>query len=216
MIPAVAEHSETTVLVAEDEPITRMDLREMLQEMGYRVVAEAADGWEAVQLAQRLRPSLVLMDIKMPRLDGLVAAQKIIDQGLSTVVLLSAYSQKDLVERAKRAGVAGYLVKPVREADLFPAIETALARQRHIDQLEQTVTEARQDLEERKLVERAKGILMNTYGWSEEAAYRRLRELSMQHRRSLADISRQILERSSPEARPPGAASRPKAPRTSK
>lgn len=189
----MAKPDRTTVLVAEDEPITRMDLREMLEEMGYRVVAEAADGWEAVQLAQRLRPTLVLMDIKMPRLDGLVAAQKIIDQGLSTVVLLSAYSQKDLVEKAKQAGVAGYLVKPVREADLLPAIETALARQQHIAQLEQSVAEARQDLEERKLVERAKGILMTTRGWSEEAAYRWLREVSMERRQSLAEVSRHVI-----------------------
>lgn len=198
----------TTVLIAEDEAITRLDLREMLEEMGYRVVAEAADGWEAVGLAQRLAPNLVLMDIKMPRLDGLVAAQKIMAQGLSAVVLLSAYSQRDMVERAKRAGVAGYLVKPVREVDLFPAIETALAGQRRLAQLAQEIAEAREDLESRKLVERAKGMLMSLYGLSEEAAYRRLRQLSMESRQSLAVVSRQIMDRSGRTGRtgPPGAA----------
>ncbi|MHB9144765.1 MAG: ANTAR domain-containing response regulator [Symbiobacteriia bacterium] len=197
----------TTVLIAEDEPITRLDLREMLAEMGYRVVGEASDGWEAVQLAQRLRPSLVIMDIKMPRLDGLVAAQKIIDQGLGAVILLSAYSERELVEKAKRAGVAGYLVKPVREVDLFPAIETALAGQRRLAQLAQEIAEAREDLESRKLVERAKGALMSLYSLSEEAAYRRLRQLSMESRQSLAAVSRQIMERSGRTGRtgPPGA-----------
>ncbi|MFZ5826561.1 MAG: ANTAR domain-containing response regulator [Bacillota bacterium] len=185
---------EARVLLAEDEPITRMDLREMLQEMGYEVVGEASDGWEAVQMASQLRPTVVIMDIKMPRLDGLVAAQKIVDQGLGTVILLSAYSQKDLVEKGKKAGVAAYLVKPVRESELLPAIEIAIARQQHIERLEQEVLAARAEVESRKLIERAKGILMKTYGWSEEAAYRRLQRLSMDRRQSLAEVSRTILK----------------------
>ncbi|HEY3364333.1 MAG TPA: response regulator [Symbiobacteriaceae bacterium] len=184
---------EATLLLAEDEPITRMDLREMLQEQGYQVVGEAGDGWEAVQLARQLRPTLTLMDIKMPRLDGLVAAQKIIDQGLSTVILLSAYSQKDLVEKAQRAGVAGYLVKPVRESELIPAIEIALARQRHIARLEQEVMAAREELSARKTVERAKGILMETYGWSEDVAYRWLQRQSMNRRVTLDHLSREVI-----------------------
>lgn len=184
---------EARVLLAEDEPITRMDLREMLQEMGYEVVGEASDGWEAVQMASQLRPTVVIMDIKMPRLDGLVAAQKIVDQGLGTVILLSAYSQKDLVEKGKKAGVAAYLVKPVRESELLPAIEIAIARQQQIERLEQEVLAARAEVESRKLVERAKSILMRTYGWSEEAAYRRLQRLSMDRRQSLAEVSRTIV-----------------------
>lgn len=186
---------KTKVLLAEDEPITRLDLREMLQEMGYQVVGEASDGWEAVEMARQLRPAVVILDIKMPRLDGLVAAQKIVDQGLGTVILLSAYSQKDLVEKGKRAGVAAYLVKPVREAELLPAIEIALARQRELERLEQEVLAARAEVESRKLVERAKGILMQTYGWSEEAAYRRIQRLSMDRRQSLAEVSRAIVEK---------------------
>jgi two-component system, response regulator PdtaR len=190
---------EATVLLAEDEPITRMDLREMLQEIGYRVVGEAGDGWEAVQLARQLRPNLILMDIKMPRLDGLVAAQKIIDQGLGTVILLSAYSQKDLVEKAQRAGVAGYLVKPLRESELIPAIEIALARQRQIAQLEERLLEAGKTLEARKQVERAKGILMQTHGWSEEAAFRWLQRTSMDRRVSVQHLSQQLIARSTAE-----------------
>ncbi len=186
---------DATVLLAEDEPITRMDLREMLQEMGYKVIGEAGDGWEAVQLAQKLRPTVTIMDIKMPRLDGLVAAQKIIDQGLSTVILLSAYSQKELVEKGQRAGVAAYLVKPVRESELLPAIEIALARQRHIARLEEEILAAREELQNRKLIEKAKGVLMTTYGWSEDVAYRRLQRLSMDRRQSIASISREIVGR---------------------
>jgi response regulator NasT len=186
---------EARVLLAEDEPITRMDLREMLQEMGYQVVGEAADGWEAVQLTRELRPTVVIMDIKMPRLDGLVAAQKIIDQGLSTVILLSAYSQADLIEKGQRAGVAAYLVKPVREAELLPAIEIALARQRQIERLEQEVRLARAELESRKVVEQAKQTLMNTYGWSEDTAYRWLQRVSMERRKSLIAVSREVVDR---------------------
>lgn len=180
------------VLLAEDEPITRMDLRELLEELGYQVVGEAGDGWEAVQLASQLRPDVAIMDIKMPRLDGLVAAQKIIDQRLGTVILLSAYSQLDLVEKGLRAGVAAYLVKPVRESELMPAIEIALAKHRQIQRLEQEIESARAEVEGRKLVERAKGHLMMTYGWSEDEAYRRLQRLSMDRRQSLAEVSAKV------------------------
>ncbi len=182
------------ILLAEDEPITRMDLAEMLTETGYEVVGEASDGWEAVQMASQLRPTVVLMDIKMPQVDGLVAAQKIVDRGWGTVILLSAYSQKDLVEKGKKAGVAAYLVKPVREAELLPAIEIAVARQRHIEQLEQEVLAARAEVESRKLIERAKGTLMRLHGLSEEAAYRQIQRISMSRRQTLAEVSRRILE----------------------
>lgn len=190
---------EATLLLAEDEPITRMDLREMLQEMGYRVVGEAGDGWEAVKLAQELKPNVTLMDIKMPRLDGLVAAQKIIDQGLGTVILLSAYSQRDLVEKAQRAGVAGYLVKPLRESELVPAIEIAMARQRHIASLQEEVVAAREELATRKHVERAKGILMTRYGWSEDVAFRWLQRTSMDRRVHIGHLSREIIRKSTGE-----------------
>lgn len=186
--------AEATILIAEDEPITRMDLREMVEELGYRVVGEAGDGWEAVQLATRLRPNVIIMDIKMPRLDGLVAAQKIADRKLAPVILLSAYSQKELVSRALRSGVAAYLVKPLREVELAPAIEIALARQRSLDELHEELHEARKQLQERKLIERAKGKLMQRYDLEEGEAYRQLQRISMDQRQGLASVSRQILE----------------------
>ena len=147
------------VLVAEDEALIRLDLAEMLAEEGYEVVGEAADGATAVRLAEELRPDLVVMDVKMPVLDGISAAERIVAQRIAPVLILTAFSQRELVERARAAGAMAYLVKPFVKADLMPAIEMALSRHEEITQLEQEVADLTDRLETRKLVDRAKGLL---------------------------------------------------------
>ena len=147
----------TRVVIADDESIVRMDLKEMLTTLNYLVVGEVGDGQSAVNLARELKPDVVLMDIKMPDMDGIEAAKILTEEQIAPVVLLTAYSQKDLVDRAKEAGVVGYLVKPFREADLLPAIEVALARFSEFKQMNQEVHDLQDALETRKVVDRAKG-----------------------------------------------------------
>jgi AmiR/NasT family two-component response regulator len=148
----------TRVIIADDESLIRMDLREMLTNLGYLVIGEAGDGLSAVKLTRDLRPDILLMDIKMPDLDGIEAARILTEERLAPVLLLSAYSQQELIQRARQAGVAGYLVKPFRENDLAPAIEVALARFSEFRAMEQEVGNLQDALETRKAVERAKGI----------------------------------------------------------
>ena len=181
------------VIVADDESIICMDLREMLGNLGYLVVGEAGDGQSAVNLARELRPDVVLMDIKMPGTDGIEAASTLTEERIAPVVLLTAFSQRDLVERAKEAGVVGYLVKPVQEADLTPAIEIALARFVEFRELEHEVDDLQDQLETRKLVDRAKGILMDTQGLTEAAAFRRIQKMSMNTRKSMKEIAQAII-----------------------
>ena len=181
------------VIVADDESVICMDLREMLSNLGYLVVGEAGDGRSAVNLARELRPDVVLMDIKMPDLDGIEAARILTEERIAPVVLLTAFSQRDLVERAKEAGVVGDLVKPVQEADLAPAIEIALSRFLEFRELEQEVDNLQDQLETRKLVSRAKGILMDTQGITEAAAFRRIQKMSMNTRKSMKEISQAII-----------------------
>jgi len=181
------------VVIADDESIICMDLREMLGNLGYLVVGEAGDGRSAVNLARELRPDVVLMDIKMPDLDGIEASRMLTEERIAPVVLLTAFSQRDLVERAKEAGVVGYLVKPVQEADLAPAIEIALARFVEFRELEQEVDNLQDQLETRKLVDRAKGILMDTQGLTEAAAFRRIQKMSMNTRKSMKEIAQAII-----------------------
>jgi len=170
-----------------------MDLREMLGNQGYLVVGETGDGRSAVNLARELRPDVVLMDIKMPDMDGIEAAGILTQERIAPVVLLTAYSEKDLVERARQAGVVGYLVKPIQEADLTPAIEIALARFKEFRTLEQEVADLQDQLETRKLVDRAKGILMDTQGLTEAAAFRRIQKMSMNTRKSMKEIAQAIV-----------------------
>lgn len=191
------------VIIADDESIIRMDLREMLAHLGYDVVGEAADGRTALDLAEKLRPDLVILDIKMPEMDGIVAAEHIADKRLAPVVLLTAYSERHLVERAKNAGVAGYLVKPFRESELSPVIELALARFRDVQQLKQEVAQLQETLETRKLVERAKGILMEVHGLREADAFSRMRRTSMDNRKSMREVAEAILLTHQVETRSP-------------
>lgn len=184
----------TRVIVADDESIIRMDLREMLTNLGYLVVGEAGDGRSAVNLARELRPDVVIMDIKMPGgIDGIDAAKILTEERIAPVVLLTAYSQRELVERAKEAGVVGYIVKPFRESDLVPAIEVALARFAEFRALEKEVGDLKEALETRKLVDRAKGILMDTQGLTEAEAFRRIQKMSMDTRKPMKEVAEAII-----------------------
>ena len=185
--------SDTRILVAEDETISRMDLREMLENLGYGVVGEAGDGVAAVNLARALRPDLVLMDIKMPGLDGISAAQTLAQEHVAPVLLLTAYSDMEVVDRAVDAGVMGYLVKPFLEAQLKPAIEVALERWREARQIQQDLAQTQETLETRKIVERAKGVLMDSQNLKETEAFRRIQRLSMNSRKSMREVAEAIL-----------------------
>ena len=185
--------AQTRGIIADDESIIRMDLREMLTAMGYLVVGEAGDGVSAVNLAREVRPDLVIMDIKMPDLDGIAAAKVLTEERIAPVLLLTAFSQQELVEGAKEAGVVGYIVKPFRESELAPAIEIALAWFREFRSLEKETANLRDTLETRKLVERAKGILMDTQGLKEADAFRKIQKLSMNTRKSMREIAEAVL-----------------------
>jgi two-component system, response regulator PdtaR len=181
------------VLIAEDEALIRLDLREMLIEEGYDVVGEAGDGEAALRLAEQLRPDLVILDIKMPIMDGLTAAENIANSRLAPVVILTAFSQRDLVERARAAGAMAYLVKPFQKSDLVPAIEIAAARFAEMTALESEVASLADRLETRKLVERAKGALMTTYSMTEPQAFRWIQRTAMDHRMTMRDVADRII-----------------------
>lgn len=183
----------TRIIIADDESLIRMDLREMLTNQGYLVVGEVGDGRSAVNLARELRPDIVIMDIKMPDMDGIEAAQILTQERVAPVLLLSAYSQRDLVQRARKAGVAGYMVKPFRESDLTPAIEVALARFSEFRAMEREVESLEDALETRKLVDRAKGILMDTQGLNETEAFRKVQRMSMNNRKPMRQVAEAII-----------------------
>ena len=181
------------VLIAEDEALIRLDLREMLQEEGYDVIGEAADGEQAVALAMDLNPDLVICDVKMPKMDGIAAAAQIADKRIAPVVILTAFSQRDLIERARDAGAMAYLVKPFQKRDLLPAIEMATSRFSEIRALEGEVTDLRERLEARKLIERAKGLLMSKHAMSEPEAFRWIQRAAMDTRTSMRSVAELVL-----------------------
>ncbi|MDQ5815605.1 MAG: response regulator [Actinomycetota bacterium] len=191
-MPASTPRADT-VLIAEDEAIIRLDLKEMLEEEGFDVVGEASDGEAAIDLAREHRPDLVIMDIKMPGLDGLSAAERIVEDQVSAVLILSAFSQKDLVRRAAEAGAMGYLVKPFQKSDLLPAIEVALARQAELIAVKNEASDLADQLETRKLVDRAKGRLMDELGISEAEAFRTIQKRAMDERRPMRDVAEDVL-----------------------
>jgi two-component system, response regulator PdtaR len=166
------------ILIAEDETIIRLDLRKLLEEAGHEVCAEARDGAEAVELVQAYEPDLAILDVKMPRLDGIDAAKRILEERPIPIVMLTAYGQDELVARAVEAGIFGYLVKPFRESDLLPAIATARARHEELSALREEADSLAEALAARKAIERAKGILMEKDGLSEQEAFERLRKAS--------------------------------------
>ena len=182
-----------TVLVAEDEALIRLDIVEMLRESGYTVVAEAANGEEAVRLAEQHRPDMVVMDIKMPVLDGISAAERIAGAKIAPVVLLTAFSQRELVERARDAGAMAYVVKPFTAADLVPALEIALSRHVELRALEDEVADLAERFETRKLVDRAKGLLQTKYGLSEPEAFRWIQKTSMDKRLTMKDVAAAVI-----------------------
>lgn len=181
------------IVIADNESIIRMDLRELLMEAGHEVVAEAGDGRQAIDLARRHRPDLVIMDIKMPEMDGLTAAKVISDEKIAPVLLLTAYSQKEIVDKAKESGVLAYLVKPVKEENLFPAMEIAMSRFQEFMSLEQELEDLKTSLEARKLLDRAKGVLMDAHGLTESEAYRRIQQYSMAKRKSIKEVAQAIV-----------------------
>lgn len=182
------------IVIADNESIIRMDLKEILEEAGHTVVGEAPDGLKAVELARKCHPDLVIMDIKMPEMDGITAAKIISNEKLAPVLLLTAFSQKEIVEKAKDSGVLAYLVKPVKEANLFPAMEIALSRFQEFAELERELEEVKNSLETRKILDRAKGILMDAYSLTETEAYRRIQQYSMSKRKSIRDVAAAIVE----------------------
>jgi AmiR/NasT family two-component response regulator len=181
------------LVIADDESLIRMNLKETLVGLGYLVVGEAGDGVSVVNLARELRPDLVIMDIKMPKLDGIQAAKMLTEDKIAPVLLLTAYSDRELVDRAREAGVVNYIVKPFRDAELLPAIEIAMARYAEFQEIDKKIGDLQETLETRKLVERAKGVLMDTQGLKEQEAFRKIQQLSMNTRKSMREIAQAIL-----------------------
>lgn len=192
-----AEAPRRRVLIAEDEALIRLDLAEMLAEEGYEVVGEAGDGETAVRLARELTPDLVILDIKMPIMDGLAAAEKIAEEQIAPVVILTAFSQRDLVERARAAGAMAYLVKPFQKSDLVPAIEVAVSRYAEFLALKAEVAGLTERLETRKAVERAKGALMTTYSMTEPQAFKWIQRTAMDHRLGMREVAERIIAETS-------------------
>ncbi|WP_106586726.1 ANTAR domain-containing response regulator [Murinocardiopsis flavida] len=182
------------MVIAEDEALIRLDLKEMLEEDGYAVIGEAGDGETAIALATELKPDLVILDIKMPVLDGISAAERIAGERIAPVVILTAFSQRELVERARDAGAMAYLVKPFTKKDLVPAVEMAVSRYAELSALEAEVSGLQERLETRKLVERAKGLLQSRHGLSEPEAFRWIQKNSMDRRLTMRKVAETVIE----------------------
>jgi response regulator NasT len=191
---AVDPAAATRVVVAEDEAIIRLDLKELLEEEGYQVVGETGRGDEAVDLVRKLRPDLAILDIKMPGMDGLSAARHIAGERLAAVLILTAFSQRDLVEQARDAGALAYLVKPFQKSDLIPAIEVALGRHSELLSLERELGDLAERLEARKLIDRAKGRLMDENGLSEQQAWRFLQTNAMDRRLKVHEVAKLVID----------------------
>lgn len=190
------EHNKKSLrlVIADNESIIRLDLREMLEDAGHEIVGEAVNGRKAIELTRMHRPDLVIMDIKMPEMDGITAARKISEEKIAPVLLLTAFSQPEIVEQAKDSGVLGYLVKPVQESNLFPAIEIALSRWQEMQGLEAELDKLKDSLETRKIVARAKGIIMAAHKLGEQEAYRRIQRYAMTKRISIKDVAEAIVK----------------------
>ncbi|MBY4131421.1 ANTAR domain-containing response regulator [Rhodococcus fascians] len=193
------------VVVAEDESLIRLDLVEMLREEGYDVVGEAADGQQAVELTIELRPDLVIMDVKMPRRDGIDAASEIAEKRIAPVVILTAFSQRELVEKARDAGAMAYLVKPFSKADLMPAVELAASRFSEISALESEIVDLQDRLETRKLIEKAKGILMESQSLTEPQAFKWIQRAAMDRRTTMKAVADVVIETLGTPANKPAA-----------
>ena len=194
---ATEDVRRTRVVVAEDEVLIRLDLVEMLTEEGYEVVGEAGDGEAAVSLATELHPDLVVMDVKMPKLDGISAAEQIASDRIAPVVMLTAFSQRDLVDRARQAGAMAYVVKPFGKSDLIPAIEIAIGRFAEIKAVEDEVSDLTERLESRKAVDRAKGLLQTGLGLTEPEAFRWIQKTAMDLRKSMREVAEGVIEHGS-------------------
>ena len=182
-------NKKPTVIVAEDEALIRLDLVELLTEEGYDVVGEASDGEEAVKLARELEPDLIIMDVKMPKMDGISAAEIIAEERIAPVVMLTAFSQRDLVERAREAGAMAYVVKPFGASDVVPAIEIAMGRFQEIKAIEDELVSLEERLESRKVIDQAKGILQQDLGLTEPEAFRWIQKTAMDLRKSMRDVA---------------------------
>jgi response regulator NasT len=185
---------KTRVVIAEDEAIIRLDLKELLEEEGYEVVGETGRGDEAIELVRQTRPDIAILDIKMPGMDGLSAARHISSERLAAVLVLTAFSQRDLIDQAREAGALAYLVKPFQKSDLIPAIEMALGRHAELASLERDVGDLAERLEARKLTDRAKGILQDQHGISEQESWRFLQTQAMSQRVKMEEVARQVIE----------------------
>lgn len=194
-----AEAPRRTAVVAEDESLIRMDIVESLTEAGFDVIAAVGDGESAVAKARELRPDVVVMDVKMPQMDGVTAAEQIGEDNLAPVVMLTAFSQAELVERARDAGAMAYVVKPFTPADLLPAIEIAVSRYQQITQLESEIADLGERFETRKRVDRAKGLLQTNMGLSEPEAFRWIQKASMDRRLTMQDVAKAIIEQLAPK-----------------
>jgi response regulator NasT len=188
------------VLIAEDEALIRLDLKEMLEEEGYLVVGEAGDGQQAIDLATETKPDVVILDVKMPVLDGITAAQRIVADEVAPVVMLTAFSQRDLVERAVEAGAMAYVVKPFGKADLIPAIEVSISRHQQMRALSGEVADLTERLETRKVLDRAKGRLQVEQGMTEPDAFRWIQKAAMDGRRSMREVADAVLAQADPHS----------------
>jgi two-component system, response regulator PdtaR len=190
----MTDQNRPRVVIAEDEAIIRLDLKELLEEEGYEVVGETGRGDEAIELVRDLVPDLVILDVKMPGLDGLSAARHIAGERLAAVLVLTAFSQRELVEQARDAGALAYLVKPFQKSDLIPAIEVALARHAELTSLERNVLDLEERLEARKVIDRAKGRLMDDHGLDEHGAWRFIQSEAMNNRVKVGEIARRVID----------------------